>query len=135
MDRRTYRTQLWLRIAIILAVAAWGGALLALAHFPAAPPGTVLAAAGFLAFFVAYGAVYDQTRIAVGPEGVVFRGVLTALPVRWDEIVRVDVHRGLAGTLYAVLTRRGLIRFTSVLARHRELCDLLLDRGALRRLG
>jgi hypothetical protein len=135
VDRRTYRTQLWLRVAIVVAVATWGVALLALARFPAAPLGTVLAAAGFLTFFVAYGAVYDQTTIAVGPEGVVFRGVVTLLPVRWDEIVRVDVHRGLSGTLYAVLTRRGLIRFTSVLARHGELCELLLDRGALRRLA
>jgi hypothetical protein len=135
VDRRTYRTRLWIRFAMVAAVAFWGAVLAALARFPDAPAGTVLAAAGFLAFFVAYSAVYDLTTIAVGPEGVVFRGVLRRVPVRWDEIVRVEVHIGLAGTLYAVLTRRGLVRFTSVLARHRELFQLLLDRGTLQRLA
>jgi hypothetical protein len=135
VDRRTFRTRLWLRFAMMAAAAVWGAVLAVLAQFPAAPVGAVLAAAGFLAFFVAYSAVYDLTTIAVGPEGVVFRGVLRRLPVRWDEIVRVEVHTCLAGTLYAVLTRRGRVRFTSVLARHRELFEILLDRGALQRLA
>jgi hypothetical protein len=135
VERRLYRTRLWLRFAMVVAVAFWGAVLAALARFPAAPLRTVLAAAGFLAFFVVYSAVYDLTTIAVGPDGVVFRGVLRRVPVRWDEIVRVEVHTGIAGTLYAVLTRRGLVRFTSVLARHRELCELLLDRGALSRVA
>ena len=116
------------------AAAFWAAVLAALARFPGAPASAVLSATAFLAFFVVYSAVYDRTAIVVGPEGVVFRGVLRRIPVRWDEILRVEVHTGAAGTLYAVLTRRGLVRFTSVLARHRELFQILLDRGALARL-
>jgi hypothetical protein len=119
---------------MLCAAAFWAAVLAALARFPAAPVATVLSAAGFLAFFVFYSAVYDRTAVLVGPEGLVFRGVLRRTPVRWDEILRVEVRSGAAGTLYAVLTRRGLVRFTSVLARHRELFELLLDRGALARL-
>jgi hypothetical protein len=134
VDRRTYRTRLWIRLAMLCAAAFWAAVLAALARFPAPPLGSVLAAVGFLAFFVFYSAVYDRTAIVVGPEGLVFRGILRRTPVRWDEILRVEVHTGLAGTLYAVLTRHGLVRFTSVLARHRELFQLMLDRGALSRL-
>jgi hypothetical protein len=129
-----YRTRLWLRLAMIVAASFWAAVIAALASFPGAPAGTFVAASAFLAFFLVYSAVYDRTAIVVGPEGLVFRGVLRQTPVRWDEIVRVEVHTGLAGTLYAVLTRRGLVRFTSVLARHRELFELMLDRGALSRL-
>jgi hypothetical protein len=134
VDRRTYRTRLWLRVAMLCAAALWGAVVAALARFPSAPAGSVCAAVAFLTFFVAYSAVYDRIAIVVGPDGVVFRGVLRRTLVRWDEILRVEVHTGAAGTLYAVLTRRGLVRFTSVLARHRELFQLLLERGALARV-
>jgi hypothetical protein len=134
VDCRTFRTRLWLRLAMLCAAAFWAAVLAALARFPAAPAASVLSAAGFLVFFVCYSAVYDRTAVLVGPDGLVFRSVLRRTPVRWDEIVRVEVHTGAAGTLYAVLTRRGLVRFTSLIARHRELFQLLLDRGALSRL-
>ena len=119
---------------MLCAAAFWAAVLAALARFPSAPGASIASAAGFLVFFVFYSAVYDRTAVQVGPEGVVFRGVLRRTPVRWDEILRVEVHTGLAGTLYAVLTRRGLVRFTSVLARHRELFQLMLERGAMSRL-
>jgi hypothetical protein len=133
VERRTYRTHLGLRLATILAAAFWAAVLAALAHFPGAPLGTVLAAVAFLAFFVAYSAYYDRTAIVVGPEGILFRGLVRRVPVRWDEIVKVEVYSGLAGTLYAVLTRRGPVRFTSLWSRHRELFQLVLERAGLAR--
>lgn len=117
---------------MVAAAALWGAVLLALAlGSPAVPAGTVAAAAAFLAFFVVFSAHYDRTWIDVTPEGLVFHSVFRALPVRWDEILAVEVRSGLAGTLYAVLTRRGRVQFTSLLARHRELLHVVLERAGL----
>jgi hypothetical protein len=72
--------------------------------------------------------------VEVRPDGLVFRSVFRQLRVTWDEILKVEVRVGLAGTLYAVLTRRGLVQFSSLLARHRELCQLMLERAGLVRI-
>lgn len=130
---RTFRTLLWLRLAMLVAAVFWAAVLTALARFPAAPSDSVLSAVAFLAFFVAFGAHYDRMAIVVTPDGLVFRSFFRRVPVRWDEIEKVEVHTGIAGTLYAVLTRQGLVQFTSLLARHRELFQLLLERAGLRR--
>lgn len=115
------------------AAALWGAVLaaLALAPSPAVPAGTIVSAAAFLAFFVLFSAHYDRTWIDVTPDGLVFHSVFRRLPVRWDEIVAVEVRTGIVGTLYAVLTRRGRVQFTSLLARHRELLHLVLERAGL----
>ncbi len=131
MERRTYRTRLSLRLAMTAAAAFWAVVVGALAHFPGAPFGTVLSAVAFLAFFVVAGAHYDRMAIVVTPDGVLFRSFFRRVPVRWDDILRVEVHPGLAGTLYAVATRRGLVQFTSLLARHRELFQVMLERARL----
>jgi len=41
------------------------------------------------------------------------------------------VQDGLAGRVYAVVTRRGLIRFTSLLDHHRELFEALREQAGL----
>jgi Bacterial PH domain len=130
---RTYRTRLWLRMAMLVAAAFWAAVLLALARFPGVPGESVLSATAFLVFFAAFGAHYERMAIEVGPDGLVFRSFFRRVPVRWDDILRVEVHTGLAGTLYAVLTRRGPVQFTSLWARHRELFGILLERAGLAR--
>ncbi len=129
MERRTFRTRLSLRVAMMIAAAFWASVLAALARFPAVPAGTMWSAFAFLAFFVVFTAYYDRMAIVVTPHGIVFRSFFRRLPVRWEDVLEVEVRRGLAGTLYAVLTRRGRVQFTSLLARHRELCQLVLDRA------
>ncbi len=131
MESRTYRTLLWLRFALLAAAVFWASVLAALAHFPGAPFGSVLSALAFLAFFVVFGLHYGRMAIVVTREGIVFRSFFRRVPVRWDEILKVEVRPGLPGTLYAVLTRRGLVQFSSLLARHRELFQVLLERAGL----
>jgi hypothetical protein len=128
---RTFRARLSLRVALVAAAAVWAVAVGALAFFPGAPWGSVASALGFLVFFVGYSAHYGRMAVKVTQEGVIFRSVFRQLCVTWDEIVKIEVRVGLAGTLYAVLTRRGLVQFSSLLARHRELCQLMLDRAGL----
>ena len=131
MARRTFRARLSFRLALAAAAAVWAVAVGALALFPGAPGSSVVSALAFLVFFVAYSAHYGRMAVEVTPDGVVFRSVFRRLQVTWNEILKVEVRVGLAGTLYAVLTRRGLVQFSSLLSRHRELCQLMLDRAGL----
>ena len=131
MAPRTYRARLSLRLALVAAAAVWAAALGALALFPGAPLGSVVAALAFLAFFAASSTHYGRLAVEVDPDGVVFRSAFRRLRVTWGEILKVEVRVGLAGTLYGVLTRRGLVQFSSLLARHRELCQLMLERAGL----
>jgi hypothetical protein len=131
VEPRTYRTQLWLRLAMLSAAVFWASVLAALARLPGAPFGSVLSALAFLAFFIVFGAHYGRMAVVVTPECIVFCSFFRRVPVRWDEILKVEVRPGLAGTLYAVLTRRGLVQFSSLLARHREVFQLLLERARL----
>lgn len=129
---RIYRTLLPLRIAVALAAAFWAVVLVILLRLEGADPRSVFTAGGFVAFFAAFTIVYGRTSITVTPQGIVaaspFRG---RRPVRFDEIVEIVVQDGLAGRVYAVFTRRGLVQFTSLFARHRELFETILERAQL----
>lgn len=133
MEPRTYRTRLWLRLAMLAAAVFWASVLAALAHLPGAPFGSIVSALAFLAFFVVFSAHYDRMAIVVTPDFIVFCSFFRRVPVRWDDVLKVEVRPSLAGTLYAVLTRRGLVQFSSLLARHREVFQLLLERAGLAR--
>ncbi|MFY3745188.1 hypothetical protein ACOQFB_14840 [Anaeromyxobacter sp. Red801] len=130
---RTYRTRLPLRIAVAAAAALWAGVLVVLLAAPGSEARSVLSAGAFVAFFLAFTFVYRKTWIAVTPDGIVAATPLRIRPVRFDEIVEIVVQDGLAGRVYAVFTRRGLVQFTSLFARHRELFELLLERAQLQR--
>lgn len=128
---RTYRTRLLLRIAVGAAAALWAGVLGLLLHAPGAEPQAVLAAGGFVAFFVAFSFVYGRTSITVTPDGIVAATPFRIRPVPFDEILEIVVQDGLGGRVYAVFTSRGTVQFTSLFARHRELFETLLERAQL----
>jgi len=132
VDReRTFRPRLSLRLAVLIAAALWAAALALVAAHPEIGLRSALIALGFLTFFMLSIAHYELTAIEVGSDGIVVRGAFRDVHVRFDEIQNLVIHRGFAGTLYAVLTRRGLVRFSSLFGGHRELADLLLDRSGL----
>jgi hypothetical protein len=131
----TYRTRLDLRLAVTAAAVLWAAALTVLVqNLEQVQPRVLLGAAGFLTFFAVFSAYYGRLGVTVKPEGIVVSRFFGAVPVRYEEIVRIEVRQGIAGTLYQVRTRRGPVQFTSVLARHRELFDLLRHRAGLDRL-
>jgi hypothetical protein len=127
---RTYRTRLSLRIAVALAAAFWAGMAVLLAR-AGSPPAAVLGAAGFAAFFAASLLVYERSSITVTGDGIVAASPLRRTLVPFAEILQIVVRDGPGGRAYAILTRRGLFRFTSLFGRHRELFELLLDRSEL----
>jgi hypothetical protein len=129
---RRYRTRLFLRIAVGLAALFWFGVLvLLLSTTGASDLRSVLTAAGFVTFFAAFTVVYGRTSITVTPNGIVATTPFRRRPVRFDEIHEIVVQDGLAGRVYAVFTRRGLVQFTSLFERHRELFETLLERTQL----
>ncbi len=129
---RTYRTRLPLRVAVALAACVWAAALVVLLRVPGADRRLAIGAAALVVFFLASSLVYHRTSITVTRAGIVaasaFRG---RRPIAWDDILQVVVRDGLGGREYAVVTRRGPVHFTSLVARHRELFEILLERAGL----
>jgi hypothetical protein len=128
---RTYRTRRSLRIAVALAALFWAGMVVAVLRLPGGRTLPTAGAAGFAAFFAWAYLLYARTWIAVGPRGLVASTLRGRRPVPFEDILEIVVRDGLAGRVVAVLTRRGLVHFTSLLERHRELLETLLDRTAL----
>lgn len=127
----TYRTRLALRLAVGAAAAVWTGILVVLVRLPGAELRAILGATSFVAFFLAFSFVYGRTWITVLPDGIVAATPFRIRPVRFEDIEGIVVQDGLAGRVYEVFTRGGLVKFTSLFARHRELFELLLERARL----
>ncbi len=129
---RIYRTRLPLRIAVGLAACVWAAALVLLLRLPEADTRLVAGCAALVIFFAASAVVYGRTSITVTGDGIVAASAFRRRPIAWDDILDAVVRDGLGGREYALVTRRGPVHFTSLIARHRELFDLLLDRAHLR---
>lgn len=130
---RIYRTLLPLRIAVAVATAFWAGVLVTLVRMGASDLRTLFTAGGFVAFFLVFTVVYGRTSITVTRDGIVAASPFRRRPVPFEEILEVVVEDQLLGRVYAVVTRRGLVHFTSLFARHRELFETLLERAQLQR--
>jgi hypothetical protein len=128
---RTYRTRLGLRIACAMAAAFWAAAFAAVLRLPGAGPSAAAGALGFALFFVASYLLYARTWIAVGARGLVASSPLRRRPVPFEDVLQVVVRDGIGGRVYAVITRRGLFHFTSLIAHHRELFETILERASL----
>ncbi len=121
-----------LRIAVALAACLWGAALVVLLRVPGTDPRLVAGSAGLVLFFAAAAVAYGRKWIAVTGDGIVASSAFRRRPIPWDDILQIVVRDGLGGREYALVTRRGAVHFTSLIARHRELFELLLERGGLR---
>ena len=129
---RTFRTWLPLRVALWAAAGFWAAAFVVLVKAPGTRALPVAGAAALVAFFVASAVIYGRTSITVTRDGIVAATPFRRRPVRYDDILRVVVRDGVGGRVYALLTRRGPIHFTSMFSRHRELAELIQERAALR---
>jgi hypothetical protein len=131
LPARLYRTRLPLRIAVAFAAVLWGAVLALLVRWGSGDLRLLGGAAGFSAFFLAFTFVYRKTWIAVTEDGIVASTPFRVRPVPFDEILEIVVRDGLGLREYAVRTRRGRVMFTSLLARHGELFELLRERAGL----
>jgi hypothetical protein len=132
MEAQVYKTRLPVRLAVGLAGVLWTAVLVVLLLSPGAEAQAILGAAAFAAFFAGFTFVYLRTSITVTPDGIVASTPLRGRrPVPFRDIVEIVVEDGLAGRVYAVFTRAGLVQFTSLFARHGELFELLRERAEL----
>ncbi len=116
----------------MLAACLWAAALVLLLRVPGTDARLVAGAAALVLFFAASAVVYARTSIAVTGDGIVASTAFRRRPIPWDDILRIVVRDGLGGREYALVTRRGPVHFTSLIARHRELFELLRERAGLR---
>jgi hypothetical protein len=93
---------------------------------------TVWGCFAFVVFFALLWAYHAAMRIELDEAGITYRGLVKRLRVGFEDVVKVDVNRTLALTLYLVLTRKGLILFSSHFKAHRELLEQLVARAGLR---
>jgi hypothetical protein len=119
-------------LAVLMAVAAilWAAALAILLSFEDVPPALLWGASGFVALFVAACAYYGRSAVMVGPDTVVYRGLVRTLRVTYADIRGLHVLPGPI-TVYAIRTRRRLCHFTSLFRGHRRLAQLLVERAGL----
>ena len=137
MDREaaapeTFRPWMVLRGVVMAADTLWIAVFVALAVMQGATRSAFLSAAFFVALFTACSIFYNRLSFTVSDAGLTVRSLSLEKTVSFEDILRVDVLPGLVGTSYAVRTRLGSLTFSSLLAGHQRLCDLIVRHARLR---
>ncbi len=127
----TFRPWMALRTVVMAADTLWIAVFFALAVMQGATRSAFLSAAFFVALFTACSIFYNRLAYTVSESGLTVRTLSTEKTFSFDDILRVDVLPGLLGTSYSVRTRLGSLTFSSLLAGHQRLCDLIVRRARL----
>jgi hypothetical protein len=127
----TFRPWIALRTVVMAADTLWIGVFLALVAMQGASRSAFLSAAFFVALFTACSLFYNRLAFTVSESGLTVRTLASQRTFAFDDILRVDVLPGLIGTSYAVRTRLGSLQFSSLLAGHQRLCNLIVRRAGL----
>jgi len=127
----TFRPWMALRTVVMGAATLWVAVFLALAAMQGSTRSSFFSAAFFVALFTACSLFYNRLAFTVSETGLTIRTLAMERTVPFEAILRVDVVPGLLGTSYAVRTRGGSLTFSSLLAGHQRLCDLIVRRARL----
>jgi hypothetical protein len=127
----TFRPWAALRTVVMAADTLWIAVFFALVLMQGATRSAFLSAAFFVALFTSCAMFYNRLAFTISEAGLTVRTLAMERTVAFDDILRVDVLPGLVGTSYAVRTRLGSLTFSSLLANHQRLCDLIVRRARL----
>jgi hypothetical protein len=127
----TFRPWMALRTVVMAADTLWIAVFFALVVMQGATRSAFLSAAFFVALFTACSIFYNRLAYTVSESGLTVRTLSMEKTFSFDDILRVDVLPGLLGTSYSVRTRLGSLTFSSLLAGHQRLCDLIVRRARL----
>jgi hypothetical protein len=127
----TFRPWAALRTVVMAADTLWIAVFFALVLMQGATRSSFLSAAFFVALFTSCAMFYNRLAFTVSEAGLTVRTLAMERTVAFDDILRVDVVPGLVGTSYAVRTRLGSLTFSSLLANHQRLCDLIVRQARL----
>ena len=127
----TFRPWMALRTVVMAADTLWIAVFFALGVMQGATRSAFLSAAFFVALFTACSIFYNRLAFTVSETGLTVRTLAMEKTFSFDDILRVDVLPGLLGTSYSVRTRLGSLTFSSLLAGHQRLCDLIVRKARL----
>jgi hypothetical protein len=127
----TFRPWMALRTVVMAADTLWIAVFLALVVMQGATRSSFFSAAFFVALFTSCSIFYNRLAFTVTDTGLTVRSLSVEKTFSFDDILRVDVLPGILGTSYAVRTRLGSLTFSSLLAGHQRLCDLIVRRARL----
>ncbi len=127
----TFRARFLVRFVVLAADTLWIAVFAALLRQRGAPSQSFFSAAFFIALFSVCAFFYQRLTFTVTGEGLIVRSLVVEEHIAFEDILRVDVEPGLVGTSYAVRTRRGPLRFTSLLDGHERLCGRLVAAARL----
>jgi len=129
---RVFRPALWWRLPVAAALSIWlGVALAALVSGLSLPLQGWISMTFFIALFVSVALYYWSMRITVDEYAVTYRGLLAFRSYSFDDILEVRVTPVRGMTNYDVRTRFDGLCFTSLIAGHKDLVDLIVTRANL----
>ena len=132
--RRVYRTSVALRVALGVAGVFWAAAAGLLWSYRQEAPESFYGCIALAAFFAALLAYHTRMQIEVQGSCFRYRGPIGQMEVPYEDVLKVDVTPSLMMTLYLVVTRKGLVLFSSQFRGHQELFKLLVRRAGLEAL-
>lgn len=125
---------MWLRLPVALATSFWVGiSVVAIAAGVAFPLQTWVSLSFFVALFVGVGLYYWTMHIVVDDYAVTYRGLLAFRTYAFEEILEIRITPVPGMTSYDVRTKWDGLCFTSLIAGHRDLVDLIVSRAHLQR--
>lgn len=127
----TFRPRAAIRATVLLADTLWLVVLVVLLVGRGGTAEAVLSSFFFIVLFTGCAAFYERFAVTVSDRGLVLRTLVEERVVAFSDILRVDVLPGLVGTSYSVRTRRGAVRFDSLLEDHERLCALIVQGAGL----
>lgn len=132
-DREEFRLHPVIRWVVGGAIYLWVLILLILLWQPGHIPWrTYLSALFFILLFSSVLVFYNGLTIIADRYGVTYRGLISFRNYPYESIMKIDVRPGLTGILsYDVVTRRGILHFSSFLANHRRLAEIIVERASL----
>jgi hypothetical protein len=129
---RVFRPALWLRLPVLAALVLWlAVSIVAIAGRLALPLTIWLELTFFVALFTVVVLYYWSMRITVDDTRVTYQGVLAMRTCAFDEILEVRVFPIPGLTNYSIFTRADGLSFSSLIAGHKDLFNLIVARAHL----
>ncbi len=126
-----FRPRVWLRYSVLGAIVFWVFMFFCLAGLHGSTGRGFMGVGFFITLFTLLSLFYNNTSIEVTGDSVIMRSMLSFRLVFFRDILKVDVTPGLLQTTYAVRARRGFLSYTSLIADHQRLLQLIVERAQL----
>jgi len=129
MRPRIYRPHLLLRLGVAAGLVGWMLVTAVAAGLPELSLDVVLKSAGFSLFFTMLGGHYLPMEFEVTDAGVIRRTLFGERRISFSDVKAIQVLPMALMVSYGIQTRRMVMAFTSFIAGHREMLQLIAERA------